>query len=171
MIGKRNSKYFSTIDLTSGFWQQKLHTNSMQCTAFTPHGRGRFDWVRIPMGLQGSPSLFARLMDHVMTGLDGTFTYLDDVLCHSSSEQQHLQDLEKCLKRIQHFNLKINIKICAFNIPEVPYLGKPTALYVFLTCKGISQENRKLKQSNSFRNQIQLSKSANLQVLPIIFEK
>ncbi len=144
MIGKRNSKYFSTIDLTSGFWQQKLHPDSMPRTAFTLPGRGRFEWVRMPMGLQGSPSSFARLMDHVMMGLDGTITYLDDVLCHSSSEQQHLQDLEKCLKRIQHFNLKINIKKCAFNIEEVPYLG------FTLTRKGIRPGKEKTKAVEQF---------------------
>ena len=144
IIGKRNSKFFSTIDLTSGFWQQKLHPNSMPCTAFTLPGRGRFEWVRMPMGLQGSPSSFARLMDHVMMGLDGTITYLDDVLSHSSTEQQHLEDLEKCLKRIQHFNLKINIKKCAFNIEEVPYLG------FTLTKRGILPGKEKLKAVEQF---------------------
>ncbi len=144
MIGKRNSKYFSTIDLTSGFWQQKLHPNSTPCTAFTLPGRGRFEWIRMPMGLQGSPSSFARLMDHVMSGLDGTITYLDDVLSHSFSEEQHLDDLEQCLKRIQQFNLKINIKKCAFNIPEVPYLG------FTLNREGVSPGKEKTKAVEQF---------------------
>ena len=39
-IGLAESKVFSTIDLTSGFWQQSLEEESRQCTAFTFPGKG-----------------------------------------------------------------------------------------------------------------------------------
>lgn len=48
-IGKQQSKVFSTIDLTSGFWQQMMHPNSRKMTAFTVLGRGRFKWTCMPM--------------------------------------------------------------------------------------------------------------------------
>ena len=96
-IGLRNSTVFTTLDLTSGFWQQLLHPSSRPYTAFTVPGRGRYEWVSMPMGLHGAPSSFARLMDHVMEGLPGILTYIDDVLAHSPDYQTHLVDLEQGL--------------------------------------------------------------------------
>ena len=75
------SKVFSTIDLTSGFWQQSLEEGSRQYTAFTVPGKGtRYQWTVTPMGLQGSPASFARLIDYVMRELKNVITYIDDVL-------------------------------------------------------------------------------------------
>jgi hypothetical protein len=52
---------FSTIDLTSGFWQMEMAADSREYTAFTVPGKGtRYQWKEAPMGLQGSPASFAR---------------------------------------------------------------------------------------------------------------
>ena len=69
-VGLSGSKVFSTIDLTSGFWQQSLEESSRQYTALTVPGKGtRYQWTVTPMGLQGSPASFARLIDYVMRDL------------------------------------------------------------------------------------------------------
>ena len=55
-IGLSNSKVFSTIDLTSGFWQQSLEENSRQYTSFTVPGKGtRYQWT-VTCLLYTSPS-------------------------------------------------------------------------------------------------------------------
>ena len=143
-IGKRKAKVFSTIDLTSGFWQQQLHPNSRAATAFTVPGRGRFEWTRMPMGLHSSPSSFAKLMDQITAGLEGTLTYLDDILVFSPTEPQHLRDLDGCLERLKEFGMKINIKKCAFNVQEIPYLG------FTLTKQGIRPGKEKTKAVREF---------------------
>ena len=122
-IGLRRSTVFSTIDLTSGFWQQPLLPSCRPYTAFTVPGRGRFEWVTMPMGLHGAPSSFSRLMDRVMRSLPGVLTYLDDVLVHSPTFQQHTADLEPALLRLRQFGLKINLSKCYFGTPKVNYLG------------------------------------------------
>ena len=71
-IGLAGSKIFSTIDLTSGFWQQSLEERSCQYTAFTVLAKvTRYQWTLTPLGLQGSPASFARLIGYVMRGLSG----------------------------------------------------------------------------------------------------
>ncbi len=49
-IGRANSTIFSTLDLTSGFWQMKLDEDSQYLTAFTISGKGQLAWVISPMG-------------------------------------------------------------------------------------------------------------------------
>jgi hypothetical protein len=122
-IGRRGSTVFSALDLTSGFWQMELDEESKPLTAFSFPGVGRFEWETAPMGLKGSPASFARLMDHVMSGLKDVLTYIDDVLVHTPEHKGHLAALEAAFRRLERFNLKLNITKCTFAAAEVPYLG------------------------------------------------
>ncbi len=122
-VGKEKSKIFSSLDLTSGFWQLMLEPDSRKYTAFTIPGKGRYEWVVTPMGLHGSPASFARLMDHVMAGAEGVITYLDDVLVHAASHQKHRERLQTCFDRIRKFGLKLNLKKCLIGVNKIGYLG------------------------------------------------
>ena len=123
-IGLARSTLFSTIDLTSGFWQQSLEESSRQYTAFTVPGKGtRYQWTVTPMGLQGSPASFARLIDYMMRGLKNVLTYIDDVLVHSPSHTDQLVQLENVFLRLRKYNLKLNVTKSTFGADEVSYLG------------------------------------------------
>jgi len=50
-IGHANSCIFSMLDLTSGFWQMKLDSQSQLLTAFTILGKGHFHWITSPTAL------------------------------------------------------------------------------------------------------------------------
>ena len=138
-IGKAESTIFSTIDLTSGFWQMPLHPESVPKTAFTLPGLGQFEWLMSPMGLIGCPASFQRLMEKVMEGIDNVLVYIDDLLLHSKTHPEHLQTLDQTLTRLEEHNLKINIAKCFFGCNEVAYLG------FRLTPEGIIPGKDKLK--------------------------
>ena len=122
-IGQANCKIFSTLDLTSSFWQLELDEDSKDMTCFTVPGKGRFRWTTMPMGLHGSSSSFARLMDLVMAGLKNVVTYIDDVICFSKNHDDHLIVLQETFDRLRKYNLKLNPRKCDFGAKEVDYLG------------------------------------------------
>ncbi len=47
-IGRAGSTIFSTMDLTSGFWQLPLEQQLQGCTAFTCPGKGQFQYPDLP---------------------------------------------------------------------------------------------------------------------------
>ena len=144
-IGMAGSHVFSAIDLTSGFWQQELEEESRQYTAFTVPGKGtRYQWTVTPMGLQGSPSSFARLIDYCMSGLRNVICYIDDVLCHSPDHEAHLKHLERVFLRLRKYNLKINVTKSVFGAGQVTYLGYT------LSGHGVSPGPDKLKAIKEF---------------------
>jgi hypothetical protein len=123
-VGKAKSAIFLTCDLTESFWQQSLQEKSRQYTAFSVPGKGsRNQWRVTPMGLQGSPALFARLMDFVMTGVKGIITYIDNILVHSRDHAQHLKSLEEVFWRLRKYSLKLNVDKTIIGARTVQYLG------------------------------------------------
>jgi len=144
-IGMANSNTFSTIDLTSGFWQQSLDPDSRQYTAFTVPGKGtRYQWTVTPMGLQGSPASFARLIDYVMRGIREVLTYIDDILCHTKGHDGQLESLEKVFLRLRKYGLKLNISKSIFGADSVTYLGYT------INKDGISPGGEKLTAVSNF---------------------
>ena len=96
---------------------------SRQYTAFTVPGKGtRYQWTVTPMGLQGSPASFARLIDYVMRDLCGVLTYIDDVLVHTCDHEAQLKLLEQYLPRLRKYNLKLNVAKSAFVASSFNYL-------------------------------------------------
>ena len=125
-LGK--SKYFSTLDLKSGYWQIKVHPASQEKTAFTMH-QGLFEFRVMPFRLMNAPAAFQRLMQQVLMGLntesatDFVAVYLDDILIFSETFQDHMTHLRTVLQRLEQVNLKLNPKKCCFGCQMVEYLG------------------------------------------------
>ena len=85
-----SAKYFSVFDLAHGFHQIEMDPKDQAKTAFTtPYGH--YEFARMPFGLKNAPPTFQRLMDQVLTGMQGTelFVYLDDIVVYSSSLREH----------------------------------------------------------------------------------
>ena len=77
-----NSKYFSKIDLSKGYWQIRLTEDSKEKTAFsTPYGL--FQFRKLPFGLVTAPANFSRMMRLLLKELRDIDNFIDDILEHT----------------------------------------------------------------------------------------
>ena len=118
------AKYFSTLDLASGYGQVAVNPGDRPKTAFST-ARGLYEFKSMPFGLANAPSTFQRLMEAVLAGLqwEHCFTYLDDIIVFSASFSQHLQRLRTGFERLQQAGLKLKPVKCHFARRSVRYLG------------------------------------------------
>lgn len=118
------ARYFSTLDLASGYWQIELDPSTSAKSAFVTH-QGLHEFVRMPFGMCNAPATFQRLMEVVLAGLlwKNCFVYIDDVLVCSNTFEEHLVHLTEVLSRLREAGLRLKAKKCMFLREEVCYLG------------------------------------------------
>lgn len=125
--GLGRAKYFSVMDMQSGFHQIPIERHSRPATAFSSTDKGFYQWKVLPFGLCVAPSSFSRmmLMTIAFSGLtpEQAFIYMDDIIVIGFSERNHLNNLEAVFKICEKHNLKLNPDKCDFFKPEVTYLG------------------------------------------------
>ena len=87
------ARYFSMMDLKSGFWQVKMSEESRQYTAFTVGSLGIYEFLRMPYGLCNAPATFQRLMQNCLGKLNLQYTliYLDYMIVYSKTREEHLK--------------------------------------------------------------------------------
>jgi hypothetical protein len=119
------AKWFSTLDLKSGYWQMELEESHKAYTAFTVGRLEFFECNRMPFGLTGAPASFQHLMQTVMGDLHlkKSRVYIDDVVIFSSTFEEHLSRVREVLDRLRSANLKLKAKKCYFLQTKIQYLG------------------------------------------------
>ena len=117
------ARFVSTLDLTKGYWQIPLAPHAKQKTAFsTPEGL--FQYTVLPFGVHGAPATFQRMMDRILRPhQDYAAAYLDDIVIHSRTWEEHLVHLEAVFGALRTAGLTANAKKCRLGLEETNYLG------------------------------------------------
>jgi hypothetical protein len=124
LLQKLEGFYLATsLDLNMGYYHIGLTPYaSTLCTVVLPWGK--YEYLRLPMGLCNSPDIFQEKMSELMFGLEFARAYLDDLLVVSKDTfESHLQHLEEVFTRLASAGLKINASKSHFCCDELEYLG------------------------------------------------
>ena len=93
------AKYFTKIDLRSGFHQIRLDKESIPLTAFRTR-YGHYEFLVLPFGLTNAPATFMALMHEIFKEHldDFIIIYLDDILIYSKTWEEHLKHVRATLE-------------------------------------------------------------------------
>ena len=135
------AKWFTTLDLVSGYWQVEVHKDDQEKTAFCTSD-GLFEFKVMPFGLCNAPATFQRLMDMILAGLQWTtcLVYLDDVIVLGRTFIEHLDHLEAVFSRLHEANLKLQPFKCNLCRAKVNFLGH------IVSSEGISSDTSKVEK-------------------------
>ena len=123
-IGEKQAKIFSTLDLSQGFHQIPMASDSVEKTAFVTQN-GQFQWRVMPYGLTNSPVAFMRTMHEALRKYlyKICIIYVDDVIVYSENMADHLKHLRMVFESIKSAGLKLKPSKCNFAARKVKYLG------------------------------------------------
>uniref|UniRef100_A0A8C1I8K6 Gypsy retrotransposon integrase-like protein 1 n=1 Tax=Cyprinus carpio TaxID=7962 RepID=A0A8C1I8K6_CYPCA len=118
-----SAKFVSKFDLLKGYWQVPLTKRAQEISTFIT-SEGLFSYNVMSFGLRNAPATFQRLMNRVVSGLEGVAVYLDDVVVFSDSWEQHLEHVADLFSQFEEAGLTVNLAKCEFAKATVTYLGK-----------------------------------------------
>lgn len=119
-IGK--SKFFTKVDLCKGYWQIPMRDEDKDLTSFvTPDGLFRF--TVMPFGLSNAAATFNRMMRVLLKGLKNTDSFIDAILVHTESWDDHIIALRGLLERLRSGKLSAKPSKCFVGFNSYDFLG------------------------------------------------
>jgi hypothetical protein len=120
----RKVRFFSKIDLRSGYHQMKIRECDIPKTAFMTR-YGQYEFNIVSFGLTNAPAYFMNMMNKVfMEELDKfVIIFIDDILIYSESTEEHAEHLRVVLERLRQNQLYAKFSKCGFWLEKVAFLG------------------------------------------------
>ena len=137
--------FFTSLDLTNMYYQLPLHPDSRDLTAFS-WKQSQWRFCRVPQGLKISAGHANKVMAKVLEELrnENVLAYMDDLMIHSRTFEEHLQTIDKVLKALSKHKLLLAPQKCQFACSKINFLG-----FEF-TSKGYSPAQKHIKALQSY---------------------
>jgi hypothetical protein len=120
----KGARFFTKLDLRSGYHQVLMHQADIAKTAFRMH-HGHFKFLVMVFGLTNALSTFQALMNDVLRAFLRWFVlvFFDDILIYSSTWAEHLQHVRLILRTLCLNKLAVKQSKCSFGASSIDYLG------------------------------------------------
>ncbi|GBG89959.1 hypothetical protein CBR_g50049 [Chara braunii] len=117
-------RYFTKIDLKSGYHQIAIRPEDQHKTAFQTR-YGLYEFVVMPFGLCNAPGTFQHAMNMIFHDYLDKFivVYLDDILLFSRTVEEHAEHLKTVLGLLRQHQYKVNLEKREFGRTKILYLG------------------------------------------------
>jgi hypothetical protein len=111
----RSARFFTKLDLRSGYHQVRMHDANIAKTAFRTH-HGHFEFLVMPFELTNASATFQALMHDILHDFLRGFVlvFFDDILIYSNSWSSHLQHVRVVLQRLREHQLVVKRSKCSF---------------------------------------------------------
>ena len=118
------AKWFSVMDLKSGYYQVEMEPCDREKTAFVCP-LGFYEYTCMPQGVTNAPATFQRLMERCVgsMNLQEVLAFLNDLIVFSQTLEEHETRLGQVFDRLRNFGLKLSPEKCSFFCKSVSYLG------------------------------------------------
>jgi hypothetical protein len=118
------AKFFTSLDLCSGYWQVRLANDAKEKTAFTCR-YGHYQFCVMPFGLTNTPATFQAMMNNILQEhIDRiVMVYLDNIIIFSKSEEEHIDNVLTIVAALQKEGLVLNEDKCKWGQTLVLYLS------------------------------------------------
>ena len=119
------NKYFSTLDLASGYFQLEVEENDKHKTAFRDAHGQLWEYNRCSFGLKNLPSGFTRGISKTLGPVigKGVQVWLDDILIFSKTFVEHLSLIKKVLSSLLEAKYSVNFAKSSWCMPNQEFLG------------------------------------------------
>ncbi|KAJ9561478.1 hypothetical protein OSB04_006638 [Centaurea solstitialis] len=141
----QGAKFFSKIDLRSGYHQLKVREEDIPKTAFRSR-YGHYEFLVMSFGLTNAPAAFMDSMNRVCKPYLDEFVivFIDDILIYSKAAEEHGDHLRKVLEMLKRERLYAKFSKCEFWLKEVQFLGH------ILTQEGIKESPKSPSEVRNF---------------------
>jgi hypothetical protein len=117
-------RYFTKLDLKSGYFQIRIQEADKEKTAFITQD-GLWEFNVLPQGVTNGPPTFQRVMNNLIgTGRwDFVVVYLDDIVIFSHTFDEHRKHLNEILTILDQAHFQINPGKCTIAANEIEFLS------------------------------------------------
>ena len=115
------------MDLTKGYWQISVHSDSVEKTAFTTPD-GVYEFLQLPFGLKNSAASFNRLMRRVLGDVNGVGCFVDDIIVYTDTWSEHLRVLREVFEKLRGAGLTVKPSKCTVGVTDVEFVGHKVSI-------------------------------------------